>query len=136
MSAKTRTLVDRFVDFVATQRFEDAYRLLNPGGRFILIGQTPASGVYIGIDDIFARLAPALSGFTERPKIEFSDIVIDGNTAFLRAVGKGAGTYGVYEQPYYGYFLRVEGDGLSEIVEYLDTVQLEVALYGKRFVIA
>jgi len=28
----------------------------------------------------------------------------------------------------------MEGDGLAEIIEYLDTVQLEVALYGKKLV--
>lgn len=133
---KTRALVAKFIDHLEAQRFEEAYRLLNPGGRFVMTGQTPASGTYEGLDDIFTRLAPKLSGFTELPKIKVSDIVIDGDKAFLRATGVGAGAYGRYEQPYYGYFLRVEGDGLSEIVEYLDTVQLEVALYGKALVAA
>lgn len=131
---KTRALVLQFVDHLEAQRFEQAYSLLNADGRFVLTGETPASGVYEGLDDIFGRLAPKLSGFTELPKIKVSDIVVDGDKAFVRAVGVGAGAYGPYKQPYYGYFLRVEGDGLAEIVEYLDTVQLEVALYGKKLV--
>lgn len=134
MVGEVRNIVQRFVDYVESERFEEAYRLLKPHGRFILTGQTPASGVYEGLVDIFTRLAPKLAGFTERPKIKFSDVIIDGDKAFLRASGKGAGTYGPYEQPYYGYFLKVEGDGLVEIVEYLDTVQLEVALYGQKLV--
>ncbi len=136
MSEDARALVQLFVDYVGSGHFEDAYRLLKPHGRFILIGQTPASGVYEGVDDIFSRLAPKLSGFTQRPKITFSDIVFDGENAFLRASGRGMGTYGAYDQPYYGYFLRIEGDGLIEIVEYLDTVQLEFALYGQKLVAA
>ena len=134
MSETTRALVQKFVDHVEAARFEEAYRLLNPDGRFILTGQTPVSGTYIGRDDIFNRLAPKLSGFTVRPTIKFSDVVVDGDKAFLRAVGKGEGTYSPYEQPFYGYYLRMEGDGLAEIIEYLDTVQLEVALYGKKLV--
>lgn len=133
---KTRALADRFVEYVSTARFEDAYRLLNQDGQFVLTGQTPASGVYKGLDDIFARLAPALSGYTERPKIVFSDILVDGDKAFLRASGIGKATYGVYEQPYYSYYLRAEGDGLSEIIEFFDPFQIEAAFYGKKLVTA
>jgi len=39
-----RALVARFVDHRAARRFEKAYRLLNPGGRFVMAGQTPAFG--------------------------------------------------------------------------------------------
>jgi hypothetical protein len=131
---RTQALAKQFVEYVETQEFEKAYRLLNSNGRFILTGQTKASGVYNGLDDIFARLAPALAGFTERPKIKVSDMVVDGDKVFIRAVGVGAGAFGPYEQPYYGYFLRAEGEGLAEIIEYLDPVQLEVAVFGKRLV--
>jgi hypothetical protein len=131
---KTRSLANKFVEYVESANFEEAYRLLNPDGRFILTGQTPASGMYIGLEDIFTRLAPALSGFTERPEIKISDVVVDKDKVFIRAVGEGVGTYGPYNQPYYGYFLRAEGEGLSEIIEYLDPVQLEVALFGKKLV--
>jgi hypothetical protein len=129
-----RDLVDRFIEYVSSARFEDAYRLLNPDGQFVLTGQTPASGVYKGLDDIFARLAPALSGYTERPKIEFSDVLIEGNKAFLRASGVGRATYGPYIQPYYGYYLRADGDGLAEIIEFFDPFQIEAAFFGKKLV--
>jgi ketosteroid isomerase-like protein len=129
--SKTADLVAKFVEHLEAQRFEDAYRLLNADGRFILTGQTPASGTYEGLDDIFSRLAPKLAGFTRLPEIKVLDVLVDGDKAFVRAVGSGAGAYGPYEQPHYGYFLRREGSGLSEIIEYLDTVQLETALYGK-----
>lgn len=131
---KTRALADRFVEYVSTARFEDAYRLLNQDGVFVLTGQTPVSGVYKGLDDIFARLAPALSGYTERPKITFTDVLVDGDKAFLRASGIGRATYGVYRQPYYGYYLRAEGDGLAEMVEYFDPFQIEAAFFGKKLV--
>lgn len=134
MAGKTRELVDRFIDSVETQRFDEAYNLLNADGRFVLTGKTEASGVYATRDEVFARLAPKLTGFTELPKIKVIDFLVDGDRAFLRAVGAGAGAFGPYEQPHYGYYLRVEGDGFAEIVEYLDTVELEVAVYGKKLV--
>lgn len=131
---KTRVLTDKFVEYVSTARFEDAYRLLNSDGRFVLTGQTPASGVYEGLDDIFARLAPVLDHYNERPTIVFSDVLVDGDKAFCRASGKGKATYGVYEQPYYGYYLRRDGEGLAEIIEFFDPFQIEKCFYGQKLV--
>lgn len=132
---KTRALVERFIELDTAERFEDCYRMLNPDGRFIFIGECAASGVYHGPDDLLARLAPLLGNYKVRPKMEFSEIMIDGNRAFLRASSTGGeGLHGPYAQPYYGFYLRVEGDGFSEIVEFLDPVQLEVSLFGKKLV--
>lgn len=129
---KTRELVQFFIDNVRAQTYENVYGRLNPDGRFIMIGKTPASGVFFNREDVFNRLAPLLANYKQRPTIEFSNVLVDGDQAFLRAAGKGEGLYGVYEQPYYGYYFRVEGDGYAEIIEYLDTVQLEVALFGTK----
>ncbi|KIV91945.1 hypothetical protein PV10_06432 [Exophiala mesophila] len=131
---KTRALANKFVEYVTTTQFEEAYRLLNQDGQFILTGQTPASGVYKGLDDIFARLAPALSGYTERPTIRVSDVLVDGTQAFVRASGEGKATYGEYKQPYYGYYLRRDGEGLSEIIEFFDPLQIEIAFFNKKLV--
>ena len=131
---KTRVLANKFVEYVSTTRFEDAYRLLNSDGKFVLTGSTPASGVFNGLDDVFARQAPVLKHYKERPTIVFSDVLVDGDRAFCRASGKGVATYGVYEQPYYGYYLRRDGSGLAEIIEYFDPFQIEACFYGHKLV--
>jgi hypothetical protein len=128
---KTRELVKRFVELDVAERYEDCYRMLNPDGRFIFIGECPASGVYHGPDDLLSRLAPLLATYRKRPNMTFSEAMICGNRAFLRASSSGAeGLYGPYAQPYYGFYLRVKGDGFDEIVEFLDPMQLEVSLFG------
>ena len=121
-----------FLDHCA--RKPGVYRMLNADARYTLIGKTKASGIYIGPDDVFARLAPLLSNFTERPQMKFSHILVDGDQAFLRASGKGDGLYGPYEQPFYGFYFRVKGEGFAEMIEYLDPVQLEISLFGKKLV--
>lgn len=131
---QTRVLVDKFVEYVSTARFEDAYRLLNQDGVFVLTGQTPASGIYKGLDDIFGRLQPVLSHYLERPTIQFTAVLVDGDKAFCRASGVGQATHGVYKQPYYGYYLRAEGEGLGEIIEFFDPFQIEKCFYGQKLV--
>jgi len=109
--------------------------MLNPDSSYTLIGQTKISGTYHGPDDVFKRLAPLLSHFKVRPQMKFSEVLVDGDRAFLRASSTGGvGTYGPYEQPYYGFYLRVEGEGFAELVEYLDPTQLDVFLFGKKLV--
>jgi ketosteroid isomerase-like protein len=131
----TRSLVDLFIERDVAGDFEACYRMLNADGRYTIIGESPVSGTYHGPDDVFERLAPLLVNFTARPQMHFSDVMIDGDKAFLRASSTGgAGKYGPYAQPYYGFFLRVEGDGFAELVEYLDPLQLEVSLFGKRLI--
>ena len=73
------------------------------------------------------KLSTSIVGF-----FTFSDIIIDGDRAFLRASGVGKATHGVYKQPYYGYYLRAEGDGLAEIIEYFDPFQIESCFFGKQ----
>lgn len=131
---KTRILVEKFIEHNEAGRFEECYRMLNSDARYTLIGKTKASDTYIGPDDVFTRLAPLLSNFKERPRLKFSHILVDGDQAFLRASGKGAGLHGPYEQPFYGFYFRVEGDGFAEMVEFLDPVQLETSLFGKKLV--
>lgn len=136
MCEATRELVRQFADHLESGRPEQAFRMLNADGRYILTGTTPASGVYEGVDDLFTRLAPHLSRFTGAPDIKVSDVLVDGDKAFLRASGRAAAAYGTYDQPYYGFFLHAKGDGFAEIVEFLDTVQIEVALFGRKLVSA
>lgn len=131
---RTHALIEKFIEHNEAGRFEECYRMLNPEGHYTLIGTTRASGTYIGPDDVFARLAPLLSSFTERPQMKFSHILVDGDQAFLRASGKGNGLYAPYEQPFYGFYFRVEGDGFAEMIEYLDPTQLEISLFGKKLV--
>jgi len=132
---KTRSLVEKFIERDVAGDFEACYRMLNADAEYTIIGESPVSGTYRGPDDVFNRLAPLLVNFTVRPQMKFSEVVIDGDRAFLRASSTGgAGKYGPYAQPFYGFYLRVEGDGLAELIEFLDPVQLEVSLFGKKLV--
>jgi hypothetical protein len=136
MSENTRALVQKFIEHIEAQQFDAAYRMLNPNGRFTLLGKTPASGTFNGIDEFLERLAPFVSNFKVWPSMRFSDTVVDGDKAFLRASGRGEGLFGPYEQPFYGFYIRVEGSGFAELIEFLDPTQLEIAVFGKKLVAA
>ena len=131
MSVKTRALIQKFIDHVTAFEFVEAFSLLNKDCRYIIIGKTPLSGVYIGPEEVFAKLLPVLGGFPTPPTLTFGDVIVDGDKGMIRASGKGVGPTGTYDQPYYAWYVRVEGDGFAEMIEFLDTAELMSAAYGK-----
>jgi ketosteroid isomerase-like protein len=130
----TREIVQKFIDHIEAHRFVEAFSMVNEDGKYTVTGKTAVSGTYEGRVDVFNRLLPALAGFTSGPDIRFSHVFIDGDEAMVRATGSAQGVTGPYDQPYYAWYFRVAGDGLAEAIEYLDTVQMETALFGKKLV--
>lgn len=131
MSSTTRGIIQKFMDHITACEFVEAFGLLNKDGKYIVIGKTPASGVYHGPEDIYARLLPVLAAFPTPPQLTFGDVVVEGDKGMIRAAGTGVGPTGNYDQPYYVWSVRVEGDGFAEMIEFLDTAELEAAAFGK-----
>lgn len=135
MSEHTRALVRQFIDRMERNKAADAFGMLNPDGRITIIGKTEVSGTFTGPEALFAHLSRFESAVKTWPEYRFSAaVVVDGDQAFLRASGGGEGLYGAYEQPHYGYYMRVEGEGFAEIIEYMDPTQLELAFLGRKLV--
>ena len=101
MSSTTRGIIQKFIDHITACEFVEAFGLLNKDGKYIVIGKTPASGVYHGPEDIYARLLPVLAAFPTPPQLTFGDVVVEGDKGMIRAAGTGVGPTGNYDQPYY-----------------------------------
>jgi hypothetical protein len=132
----TRALMEKFAHLIEQEHFVEAFSMLNEDGKYVIVGTTKASGVYHGRADLLDRLMKVLTGFVIPPKVTFSDFVVDGDKGFLRGAGSegSMGVTGPYRQPYYGWYVRAEGDGFAEMIEFLDPNQLETALFGKKLV--
>jgi hypothetical protein len=133
----TKALIQQFANRLERQEFVEAFSMLNEDGQYIIIGCTPISGVFNGRQDLLGRLIPLIAEkFVVVPKLTVSHVLADGQQGFIRAAGSGKerGVTGPYSQPYYGWYLRVAGAGFAEMIEYFDTVQLEVGLFGKKLV--
>jgi ketosteroid isomerase-like protein len=131
----TRKVAKRFVELHEAMQILDAYGMIGENGRFILIGTTPLSGVFHGKRDFLERLGPVVQALPAPAQSTFSEIIVDGDRAVMLASGKGKAMGGRdYNQPYYAYVARVEGDGFSELIEFCDTALIEYAYFNKRLV--
>jgi len=104
-------------------------------GSFILIGNTPVSGVFVGWDQFMERMGGVWEELPAPSTTRFSEVIVDGDRVVMLASGEGYALKGrQYTQPYYAFVARVQGDGFSELIEFCDTVEIEKSYFGKKLV--
>lgn len=131
-----RGLARLFAQRIAALDFVGAFRMVADDGIYTVIGKTRASGAYHGSDDILSRLVPVLSDFKFPPVLTFEEPIVDGDRVVLIGGGSGEGPTGPYDQPHYAFVMRVRGEQFVEITEFMDTGQLESAVFGRKLVAA
>jgi ketosteroid isomerase-like protein len=129
-SMSARDVAKKFSSAIEAMDFPAAFSLLAEDGKYIVIGTTKVSRTYNGRADLFENLIPVLGTCLEPPVLTFEEPIVDGDRVVMLASGAGVGPTGPYDQPYYAFVARVEGDGFSEVIEFMDTKMLETAFFG------
>jgi ketosteroid isomerase-like protein len=130
----TRSVAKRFGERITALDFMSAFGMVADDGVYTVIGKTGASGVYHGAQDIYARLVPVLASFEAPPVLAFEEPIVDGDRAVLVGSGSGEGPTGPYDQPHYAFVMRVRGEELVEVTEFMDTGALESAVFGRKLI--
>ena len=130
----TREIAQRYIDFIAELKFSEAFGMLAPDAKYRIIGKTPFSKTYSKAD-LLNVLVPGLAQFKQPPTLTFQELIVEGIRAVALASGHGIGPTGLpYDQPHYAMVLRIEDGFVTEVVEFLDTVEIETQIIGRRFV--
>jgi len=133
----TRQVIQRFMDNIAAMKFVEGFSVIAEDGSWTIIGKTNASRTYRGRKAIFEELVPMLAGFKAPPQVKFAEPIVEGDRAVMLGAGTGIGPSGTpYEQPYYAWVTRVRGNEIVEIIEFLDTAELDIVGFGKKLVSA
>lgn len=123
------------MELLCAQKFAEAFDLLSDDANYRIIGTTAVSAPMKGRETVKATLVPALASFQKAPKLTLHEMIVDGNRAVGLASGHGLGPTGLpYSQPHYAMVLRVENGRVTDVVEFADTVAVEVALLGNKLV--
>jgi ketosteroid isomerase-like protein len=130
----TREIVEKYMDHMGKQEFEEAFALYSPEAVYRISGNTKISGAFHGVDAIGAGLGEVLQNyFKTPPKITTHEIIVEGDRGVVIASGVAEGAHGPYNQEFVFVF-RVKDGKIIEKVENLDTVMVETALLGKKLV--
>lgn len=128
----TRAVAEAYMELLCAQKFAEAFDLLSDDASYRIIGNTPLSAPMKGRETVKATLVPALATFQKAPKLTLKEIIVDGNRAVGLASGHGVGPLGLpYTQPHYAMVLRIENGRVTDVVEFADTVEVEIAVGNK-----
>ena len=135
MTETTRQVAQRYADSLCAGKFAEAFDLLSDNASYRIIGTTPLSSEMTGRQTIKEVLVGALGSFQKPLKLKFGELIVEGSRAVVLASGEGAGPTGLpYAQPHYAMVLGIENGQIHSVVEFMDTVAVEVALVGKKLV--
>lgn len=133
--SETRQVAQRYMDLLCAKKFAEAFDLLAPDASYRIIGTTAVSKPMKGRDAIKSVLVPALASFKKPPQLTFKELIVEGTRAVGLATGSGVGPTGLtYDQPHYAMVLRIENGQVQDVVEFADTVAIEVALLGNKLI--
>ena len=107
--------------------------LLHEQVAWTIIGDTPVSRTYRGIEDfengllgnVFKQIKPEAG-----VRVDILELIAEGDQVVARAKGSIQGLYGPYHNTYCHVFTVRDGK-IVENTEYLDTLLIERALYGR-----
>jgi ketosteroid isomerase-like protein len=128
----TRSIIQSYMDKMRDGDFVGAFEMFTTTGTYTIIGDTPVSKIFTGPEGIKAELVPLLgNGFKDLPVVNCTEIIAEGNRGVALGFGEGPGKYGTYRQKHYAFVFRVEGEQVSELVEFMDPTQLSVNCFGQ-----
>lgn len=128
----TRSVARLYMELLCAQKFSEAFDLLADDVSYRIIGSTPLSAPMKGREAVKAVLVPALASFQKPPKLTLQEVIVDGNRAVGLAHGHGVGPTGLpYNQPHYAMVLRIDNGRITDVVEFADTVEVEIAIGNK-----
>lgn len=110
------------------QAFSDA---VTDDFTFIVIGTTPFSGTYRGIQEVFEKsIGPVMSNFKTQPRLVVDRIIAEGDYVVVIDHGEGGITKeGKDYNNTYCNVIRMEDGKIAEVIEYCDTALVNAVLH-------
>ena len=98
---------------------------------FTLIGATPFSGTYRGIQELFEKsIGPVMSNFKIQPRLVVDRLIAEGDYVVVIDHGEGGITKeGKDYNNTYCSVIRLEDGKIAEVIEYCDTALVNTVLH-------
>ena len=135
MSSETsKAVIQAWFDHLARGDVATAMGLMAQDIRYTLIGTSPLSGTFVGMEEVSNKLLGPLFERLEAP-IAFTlrELIAEGERVVALARGHAKGRHGPYDNTYCFVF-SVKDGAIVSLEEYMDTVLVETALYGRTLV--
>ena len=135
-SDANKQIIRDFFAALSTGNMPRVRELLHADVAWTIIGDTPVSKTFRGIEgfetgligNVFLQIDPDAG-----VRVDIIELIAEGDKVVARAQGTIQGRYGPYNNTYCHVFTVRDGK-IIEDFEYLDTLLIERALYGRKLV--
>ncbi len=130
-----KRIVQQWFDCVAKNDGEGLFALFADDVVYHLKGSTPVSGTYRGkqsiAEDFFIPWRRQIDGDLV---VTVDELIGEGERVVALGRGKAKTVFGLPYDNDYAFVFRVRDGRIVEVIEYLDTVLVETAAYGRKLV--
>jgi ketosteroid isomerase-like protein len=130
-----KAIVKEWFDKLAVGDAEAAFALFAPDCTYVLQGTTPVSGTYKGmnaiLNDFFAPWRTRIDGPLT---LALHELIAEGGRVVALARGSAKTVTGARYDNEYAFVFTVRDGRIVEVNEFLDTVLVETAAYGRKLV--
>lgn len=130
-----KQIVQQWFDCIARNDAAGAFALFADDVVYHLKGTTPVSGTYRGlksiVEDFFTPWRQQIDGDLV---VTVDELIGEGERVVALGRGKAKTIHGLPYDNDYAFVFRVRDGRIVEVLEYLDTVLVETAAYGRKLV--
>lgn len=130
-----KQVVQQWFDCIARNDAAGAFALFADDVVYHLKGTTPVSGSYRGlksiVEDFFTPWRKQIDGDLV---VTVDELIGEGERVVALGRGKAKTIHGLPYDNDYAFVFRVRDGRIVEVLEYLDTVLVETAAYGRKLV--
>lgn len=130
-----KRVVQQWFDCVARNDGEGLFALFADDVVYDLKGSTPVSGCYRGkqsiAEDFFIPWRRQIDGDLV---VTVDTLIAEGDRVVALGRGKATTVHGLPYDNDYAFVFRVRDGKIVEVLEYLDTVLVETAAYGRKLI--
>jgi hypothetical protein len=132
---ESKAIVKTWFDKLAVGDAEAAFALFSQDCVYTLQGTTPVSGTYRGLPAIMSDFFGPWRTRIDGPlTLALHELIAEGERVVALALGSAKTVLGKRYENEYAFAFRVRGGEIVEVNEFLDTVLVETAAYGRRLV--
>jgi hypothetical protein len=132
---ESKKIVKAWFDYLAVGDAESAFALFSQDCAYTLQGTTPISGTFNGMPSIMADFfAPWRTRIDGPLTLALRELIAEGDRVVALSRGSAKTVLGKAYENEYAFIFRVRDGKIVEVNEFLDTVLVETAAYGKRLV--
>jgi ketosteroid isomerase-like protein len=128
----SKSVISAFFGHLASGDVQAATGLMSPDVVYTIIGTGPLSGTCHGLEEAATKVFGPLNERLETPlRLTLRELIGEGDRVAALATGEAKGKHGAYNNTYCFVF-TVKAGKITTMDEYLDTVLVETALYGRK----